>query len=352
MKFQIITPEEFTSYANQSKYSNFMQSTERDLLRRRMGYSTHLVGVKEDDQILAVGLLVKKDHEAWLQNGPLLDWTNTDLIDFFLKNLLEFCKNHDIFEVEVYPPVLLSIRDDKGDVLQSFDQKELFRIFSENGFHHMGFSEKLEFKALRWMFVKDLSSIHDMREAELSFNSSTRKKYHQTKRNLDIYVLQDKSELKRWIIPLQESNAKNHIKTRDLKYFEDFWDAFGDQASFVEARLKETGETVSSELDIWHKNESVAFLAGTISSLKKYNGITAIKGWQIEECLKRGQKRANFYGIDGIFTEDNNLLNAKKGFHGEVEEYIGGFKKTIHPVKYATHRISGKIKRKLKMEKK
>ncbi len=352
MKFQLISPEEFTNYADNSIYSNFMQSVQRDALRRKMGYSTYLVGIKDGEKVLAVGLLVEKDREAWLQNGPLLDWNNRDIVDFFLKNLLSFCKARAILEIEIYPPVLLSVRDDKGNILRSFDQNELFHTFSSNGFHHMGFSKELEFKALRWMFVKDLSSIHDMREAELSFNSSTRKKYHQTKRNLDIYVLKDKAELKKWIIPLQESNAKNHIKTRSLKYFEDFWEAFGDQASFVEARLKDTGETVSSELDIWHKNESVAFLAGTIGHLKKYNGITAIKGWQIEECLRRGQKRVNFYGVDGIFSEDNNLLNAKKGFHGEVEEYVGGFKAIINPVKYATNRISGKIKRKLKMEKK
>ena len=247
---------------------------------------------------------------------------------------------------------MFSIRNFDGTAKESFGQEKLFEIFSKLGFKHTGFSEKMEFKALRWMFVKNLDGLNDMRAVELSFNASTRKKYHQTKRNLEIYTLKDKSELKDWIVPLQESNLKNHIKTRDLKYFEDLWDTFGKKASFVEARVADTKKIVSSELDIWHNNESVAFLAGTINNLKKYNGITAIKGWQLEECLKRKQKRANFYGIDGVFTSDNPLLKSKSGFGGFVEEYIGGFKIVLNPVRYYINSLTIKLKRKLGLEKK
>lgn len=348
MVFDVLSSKEYAKFVDGSKYGNFMQSYERSLLRNKMGYVTHLIGVKRKGKVVAAGLLVENHHEAWLQNGPILDWEDSQLVAFFLTNLLKYCRAHHVLEVEVYPPVLLSIRNEHGGIEQKFDQTNLFQIFSQIGFKHMGFTEKLDFKALRWMFVKNLGNLQTMRDVELSFNASTRKKYHQTERNLDIYILQDKIELEGWLRPLQESNARNNIKTRSLKYFEDLWDCFGSKATFVEARLKETGETVSSELDIWHPNESVAFLAGTTERLKKYNGITAIKGWQLAECLKRGQKRANFYGIDGIFSGNNNLLNAKSGFHGEIEEYIGGFKCVINPTRYYVSRITDKVRNRIK----
>ena len=343
MIFTIITPAEFKTFADRHRLGNFMQSTERQLLRERMRYGTHLLGVKQDGVLVAAGLLVVRDHEGWMQLGPLLDYQDTALLQFFLRQLTLFCKEHDIYELEVYPPVLKSVRDPNGSILTEYDCAPIFSTFTAAGFSHMGFSSKLDFKALRWMFVKDLTNLATMRDVELSFNSSTRKKYHKTTRELEIYVLKDKSELAAWLRPLEESNARNHIKTRPLRYFEDLWDAFGDQATFVEARLPATGEVVSSELDIWTPQESVAFLAGTTESLKHYNGITAIKGWQLSECLRRGQTRANFYGVDGIFTSDNPLLKSKSGFGGHVEEYLGGFKRLIRPVQYYREKATRKI---------
>lgn len=356
-----LTRAEFKAFADESPYANFMQSAERGDLREKMGYTVHYLGLKSPDakpreaepkettdKILAAGLLVEKDHEAWLQIGPLLDWDDPEIIRDFLTATESYCKSQRIVELEVYPPVLLSVRSGTephlGDTLESFDRTALFDLFKSLGFTHLGFTKKLDFKALRWMFVKDLSGISDPRELELSWGASTRKKYHQTLRNLDIHILTDKSELKSWLEPLKESDAKNHIKTRPLRYFEDLWDAFGDQATFVEARLKDTGEIVSSELDLWTPRESVAFLAGTKTDLKKYNGIVRIKGWQLEECLHRHQTRANFYGVDGIFTPDNPLLKSKSGFHGDVEEYVGGFRKILSPTKF----YLGKVKRRLK----
>lgn len=346
MKFQKISAEELNKYSERSECGNFMQSAERGQLRERMGYKSHLLGIKNGNgKVIAAGLLVEKkdSHEAWIQNGPLLDWDNDDIVQYFLCETVKYCKKLNVYSLEIYPPVLLSIRDYDGRIKKSFNRSELIDIFKSNGFRHMGLTKLIDFKALRWMFVKNLDGCKDARGIELTFNASTRKKYHQTQRNLEIHVLKDKTELEKWILPLLSSNAKNNLKTRDLKYFEDLWDTFGDKATFVEARLKDTGEIVSSELDIWHKNECVAFLAGTEDKLKKYNGVTAIKGWQFEECLRRGQKRANLYGIDGIFSDDNNLLKSKIGFGGEIEEYIGGFIMVLHPVKRFFSRLIRKI---------
>lgn len=347
MEFLELKDTEFIKFYDKAKNANFMQSVERRDLRKRMGYGAELVGVKRDGEVVAAALLVIKNKEVWVQIGPILDYKDKKLLEFFLDNLKVWAKEHGYYEIEVYPPVLLSVRNMEGEKLEKDEQEAVFEVFDKEGFSHMGFSEKVDFKALRWMFIKNLDGLKDMREVELSFNASTRKKFHQTQRNLEMHVVKDKSELKDWIKPLRESDERNGIKTRGLKYFEDMFDVFGDKAVFVEARLKETGEIVSSEVDIFDKNESVAFLAGTTEALKKYNGITAVKGWQLDECLKRGQTRANFYGVDGIFSLDNPLLRTKAGFGGVVEEYIGGFQTVLNKPKYFVSKQAARIKGKL-----
>lgn len=346
MKFTQLTESEFTKFEQNNKTGNFFQSVPRARLRAKMGFITHLVGVKEGAKILAAALLVERaDHEAWIQLGPIMNYDNTKLVDFFLQSVKEYAKKIGIVKLEIFPPLVIKTHRMDGSVIDEYDRSNIFQAFEKAGFRHEGFTTEVENKANRWMFVKDLSGMKTLRDAELTMNASTRKKLHKTARELEIHVLKDKSELPTWREALVESNLRNGIPTRDVKYFEDLWDEFGDDAVFVEARVKETGELVSSEVDIFHPNEMVAFVAGTIEHNKHFNGSTAIKGWNIEECLRRGQTRMNLYGMKGDFSPSNPLLFFKSGLGGITEEYIGGFSITLNGARL----LLNKVKRKLKL---
>ena len=117
--------------------------------------------------------------------------------------------------------------------MKKFNFDKVFETFKKHGFAHEGFTTKIENKANRWMFVKDLSDVKTFRDAELSMNASTRKKLHKTERELEIKVLKDKKDLPEWLTALQESDKRNGVHTRNVKYFEDLWDAFGENAIFV-----------------------------------------------------------------------------------------------------------------------
>lgn len=350
MVFVELLDKEYEDFVSSCRYGSMMQSIERANVRRAMnGYQVALLGVKNDKKkVVAAGLLMIKGKEGMIQLGPVLDFENEKIVRFYIENLVKWCKDNGLWSIDVLPPVLVSKRDIDGTKIWEDRQEKLFTIFKEYNFSHAGFTTKAGIKALRWMFVKDIEGMKDMREVELSFNASTRKKWHQTERELEIYILKDKNELGEWIKPVRESDARNHVKTRGMDYFEKIWDAFGERATFVEARVKETGELVSSELDFWYDNESIAFIAGTMEKMKAYNGITAIKGWQMQECLRRGIKRVNFYGLDGDFSDKNPLLRAKSGFRGVIEEYIGEFSLVFYPRRLAVMKLMQKIKRKLK----
>ena len=328
MEFTTLTPEEFTAFEQKHPLGNFYQGTARAELRKKMGWNTYLLGIKDKKTIKAVALLIEKNKEALIQMGPILDYSSTpdifpgspakprknpaETLDFFLENLKNFSKNHGFIQLEIFPPLLLSLRELDGSKVKEWDRKKVFKIFEKYGFKHEGFTTKIENKANRWMFSKDLTGLKTLRDAELSMNSSTRKKLHKTSRELDIKVLTKKSELPEWLTALEESDKRNGVHTRNVGSFEDLWDAFGENAIFVEARRKDNGELVSSEVDIIHPNEMVAFVAGTIEKNKHFNGSVAIKGFNLEKCLELNQTRLNLYGMEGDFSPENPLLYFKK----------------------------------------
>lgn len=345
MKFTELNEKEFTKFERAEPTGNFFQSVARADLRRKMGFHTFLVGVKDDRKVLAAALIVERDKEAWIQLGPIMNYDDEKLLNFFLEEVKKYATKQKFVKLEIFPPIVLSTRNQDGSDIDRYDRDKIFKAFAKHGFTHEGFTTEIENKANRWMFVKDLTGFKDLREAELSMNSSTRKKLHKTQRELDIHVLTDKKELKEWIRALQDSDHRNGVNTRQVKYFEDLWDSFGENAIFVEARRKDNGELVSSEVDIFHPNEMVAFIAGTVEKNKHYNGSTAIKGWNIEECLRRGYTRLNLYGMKGIFSPDNPLLYFKAGLRGFTEEYIGGFCLVLSRPKLLQNQIKRKIKR-------
>ena len=345
MEFTTLTPTEFTKFEQKQKTGNFFQSVPRAELRKKMGFNTFLVGIKEDKKILAAALIIERDHEALLQLGPIMDYADKRLLDFFLKKVIEYGKSQNFIKLEIFPPIVYATHEMDGTIIDKPETDHIFKAFEKHGFKHEGFTVEVENKANRWMFIKDLSNIKTLRDAELTMNSSTRKKLHKTARELEIKILKDKSELPEWRKALLESNDRNKIPTRDVEYFEDLWDAFGDNVVFVEARVKDTGELVSSEVDIFHPNEMVAFVAGTIEKNKHYNGSTAIKGWNIEECLRRGQTRMNLYGMKGDFSPNNPLLFFKSGLGGITEEYVGGFSIVFDSKKLLLNKIKRRIKR-------
>ena len=345
MEFVELKPTEFTNFEQKMSTGNFFQSIERAELRKKMGFSTFLVGVKQKDQVKTAALIVERDGEAWIQLGPILDYKDSKLLDYFLSEIIKYAKTKRFIKLEIFPPVVLNTREADGSVIKAFDCQKIFDLFKKHSFSHEGFTIEVENKANRWMFVKDLTGIKDIREAELTMNSSTRKKLHKTRRELYVKVLQDKSELPEWLLALKDSDKRNGVHTRDVKYFEDLWDSFGKKAIFVEARRKDNDELVSSEVDIFHPNEMVAFVAGTVEKNKHFNGSTAIKGWNIEECLRRKQNRLNLYGMKGIFSPSNPLLYFKAGLRGVTEEYIGGFCLVLDHKKLLMNKIRRRLKR-------
>lgn len=345
MKFGELEEQEFREFEQKSKYGNFFQTVERARLRKRMGWKVWLLGVKQGGRVLAAGLLMAKRGEALLQLGPILDWDDLELVKFWLESLQKFVKDRELVVLEVFPPVLLSRRDVKGEVIEEFDRKKLFKVFEELGFKHMGLTVELENKANRWMVIKDLTTLENMDEVRASYKKNVRNKLRKISGELEVEELKDKTQIASLAQVVDESNVKNGVVSRQMDYYRWIWDEWGEQVRFVVAKRKEGGEVVAGRILFYHPNEVVSFISGTAQEWKKLNGMTFLQDWLLEDCIRRRIGRVNFYGIDGDFGGKNPLLEFKSGFGVEVEEYVGGFRWVARPLKYRIRQEDEKLRR-------
>lgn len=334
MNFVELTDDEFRKFERKQACGNFFQSAERAELRRKMGWNVFLLGVKDEKKVVAGCLLMERGKEALVQLGPIMDYSDTKLVKFWIKGVVDFAKNHGFISLEVFPPALLAIRDCKGEVVKSLDGAKLETIFADAGFSYYGRTVELENKANRWMAVKNLRGFKTIDEVRASYKKNVRNKLRKISPELEVYELTDKSEIPMLAEAVDQSNHKNGVVSRYLSYYEWMWDAWGDNTRFIVARRKEDKAVVAGRILIYHPNEVVSFISGTTQRYKKLNGMTYLQDWLLEDCLARGVKRANFYGIDGDFTENNKLLEFKSGFGVDIEEYVGGFRLILQPGKY------------------
>lgn len=340
MIFKEISKEEFAKFRKNISGGGFYQRAERAQVRSRMGWTIYYLGVCADEKILAAGLVMVKGGNALLQMGPLMKKFDNEVFRFFVESLRDFAKAKKWTTLEIYPSLLLSKRAIDGTTIEAFDQSEVMKDFAELGFEYKGQTVEVDPKVIRWMTVKDLSSFNNLSEAQASYKKNVRNKLRKITPLLKIHVLKDKSELGEWIRPLNDSNRKNGVEGwgRGIDYYEDIWDAFGEQVSFMEVRTKEDDRLVSSRMVFNFADETETFSSGTIQALRQFNGMTFMQDWQIDQCLKAKQKRINFYGIAGDFSKENHLLEFKSGFGVIVEEYIGGFRIVLNPMKYEIER--------------
>lgn len=334
MNFVELTDAEFSKFERKQSCGNFFQSAERAELRRKMGWNVFLLGVKDESKIVAGCLLMERGGEALVQLGPILDYSNTKLLKFWIKSLVDFSKSHNFIALEIYPPKVIAVRNAAGEVVEGFDSASVEKMFAEAGFKYLGRTIELENKANRWMAVKNLRNFKNIDEVRASYKKNVRNKLRKISPELEVYELKDKSEIPLLAEAVDQSNHKNGVVSRYLSYYEWMWDAWGENTRFIVARRREDKAVVAGRILIYHPNEVVSFISGTTQRYKKLNGMTYLQDWLLEDCLERGVKRANFYGIDGIFTSENKLLEFKSGFGVDIEEYVGGFRLILNPGKY------------------
>ena len=325
MKLIELSEADYRKFESKNQFGNLMQEYERAKLREWMGWKIHLIGSKEDKKVTSGCLMLERARYAMIQMGPVLDWDNLEFVKEWLKALLDYCKEQGIINVEIYPYVLMSVRDKHGEVLEKHDVSALKEVFEKLGFEYGGETVKIQPKAMRWLAIKDISGMKNMDEVWASYKHTMRTQIRRHGPEVSVDELKDISELQEVATMIGESNLRNKVNDRNLDYYKKIYEIFGKNVVFHIARKRDDGEPVAAHMFFITDHEAVSYSAGISEKYKSFNGMTLLNNAFFEYCLNHGISRCNMYGVAGDFTSENRLLSYKTQFGIKVEEYIGGF---------------------------
>ncbi len=393
MEFVEITRKEYEKYWEKSDQKNFLNCSKIADLRTFSGWDTYYVGVKDGKKLVAATFLSShKRHFGkyvfYSPRGPLLDYHNKELVDFFFNSVKKFIKEHKGYSYRIDPYVYFKERDIDGNIVEDgFDNTDVVDQLKSLGFKKVSIKDS---EQVIWMFSlplegKTLEDIQkemkpntrntirkaeklgiEMKELEyddledfmkIMYETGERKGF--VVRNIDYYqhmydLFEKDEEVKFFITKLNLKNyidgLKEEIKDKETKMNELGPQAYNDgkRKSFAKdienlnkrideaERIIEEKKTdvinLSGSMFVLIQPEVTYLSSGNYEEFMKFNSQYLIQWELIKYGIEHGFKKHNFYGIPANINEhpkDYGIYEFKRGFNGIVEELIGEFELPI-----------------------
>lgn len=383
MKFLTdINNEKYTEFIKSHKHGNMMQAIEWSAIKNTWGAVRVAVSDDEDNIIAAAQVLTRKG--LWyVPRGPILDYNNKELLEFFLTNLKKFAKTKQAKLVKLDIPI--AVKDEKLANFKDIDvdrsNDELIKTFKSYGYNHKGFSldmsstiqprfntvTKLE-KPVPDLFSKDTRRL--IRDAD--------KKFVEVRRC-------GKESLDDFLFALACTEKRKNISLRGREYFENLLDTFGDNAllyiSYInvekalkechnrkenlEKEIEELGEkspkkkrtleeqvagtdklialfngleiedkskdqVISAAITIAYGNHAEIIYAGMNEDFAKLPAQYKVFSDTMKKAQEMGISEVSMGGIEGSLND--SLLGFKSKFSPNIVEYYGEFDLVISHV--------------------
>lgn len=386
MNFTTLDPETFREFALKSPYKSFMQTPEIAKYREENGWTPYYFGAEEDGKLIAATMLVAKPtflgkSTYFAPGGPLLDYENTALTNFFFKNLKNYIKSHNGYVLHINPYYELTERDREGEP-------------KEGGFNHqkalknlknLGFQTITTDSMPKYLFVLKLNDrTPDQLFADLKRNT---RNHIRKAEKMGVTIRELKREELSIFKQITESTSqRRNFTDQPLSYYDQMYNLFHDkgEVKFVMAGVPEdtlsrsifadganterpspvtTGARERSEKDVslvplsvamfmLYGDEIIYLFSGSDEKyMRDYNAQYLIQWYMIKYAAEHGFKTYNFYGINGLpnkSDKDYGIYDFKKGFTsedtGKVIELIGSYELPVNQLFYQLHHLLSKLK--------
>lgn len=405
MEFKIITEKEYQKFWENHPLKTFLSSVEIGLLRKSNGWDVRYTGVYENNNLIAAAMLVSKKRklgkkEFYSPRGLLADFSNTELIDFYTKELKKYIKESNGYVLRIDPYVIYKQRDIDGNIVENgVDNTSIVNNLLKLGFKKVPVKNR---EQVGWMFSLDLEG-KDEEQILKELRQNTRNTIRKTEKiGIDIKEL-SYDELEVFHNILVETGKRRDFKTRDISYYQEMYKLFSkkgevkffvtslDLNKYIKKQEEEIGEkkekleqvkkegqkkSLNEDIDTLNRRineakeimdntgkdvinlsgsmfiliqpEVVYLSSGNYEEYMKYNSQYLIQWELIKYGIKNGFKKHNFYGIPddiNLHPKDYGIYEFKKGFNGYVEELIGEYELPISKEYYILkliHRIKGR----------
>ena len=372
MQFTELSEKEFKEFTDKSNEQSFFQTINMYNRYKENNYETYLVGVKENNKVLAASLVVslyqKYGYKIFnIYKGYILDYNDKKLIDFMTINIKKFLKSKKGLILYIDPNIVSVSRDNEFNITNETNNLEIKDYLCSLGYKYIG-----EYEQVKWTYVLDLENKTED-EIFKNFKSNHRNIINKAinKYNVEIRKL-SYEELPLFRKITSYSANKQGFKDKSLKYYQDMFKHFKDEViylgSFInpkkilenlnneliklkekynktnnanrkkvykididnlEKEIKEVKELpqeeimISASMFMLYGREVVYLFSGSLDAYQKFGGSYLMQWYIIKYALNNGYKRYNFYGIKN--NKSDGVYKFKHGFNGNVEELLGTF---------------------------
>ncbi|MDR2799028.1 MAG: aminoacyltransferase [Bifidobacteriaceae bacterium] len=350
MRFCELEDIEFQEFAEANPQANFNQTLAMKKVREDLDLETKLLGIKaasesSEEKIVAAALVAiinSRIKSAGIYYGPLIDFSDKKLLEFWTRNLKEYLNNLGVVHCFINPNFVYAVHDNDGNIMDgAYKADKEFQNLQNSGYLHNGWTMTGTDASNRWHYLKDLSPyFENYEDLIMSFRSTTRQRIRKYKKNNLTVKELNESEIDIFLNLLDDSAKKHGFIPRDRDYFESLIKRFSNDGYLkLLCAFTEDNVPISASLFVIYAGQCIYFHSGNDMNYIKLSGSYALQDYMFKYCLENKIPIYNFLGFDAVFDKPNGVLDFKRGFKGFIEELPGSFELPIKPFKYKLYSI-------------
>lgn len=372
MKFIELTEEQFQEEQDKYPLSTFYQTISWANIKNITGWEKYYVGITQNDKIIAICLLLAKktflnQKLFYAPRGPLLDYTNVEVLSFFTKNISKYIKEKNGYMLKIDPMITYNTYLDEEHCQEDKIGHASYQNIINNKYKHLGFTKGYGTETqFRWSYCLNIEN-KTMDEIMKNFKTSVRT----CMRKIEKYPLiteevseENLDDFKK--VMEHTAERQNHFD-RSKDYYRTLQREFKNRCKMlivyldVPTYLKENQEDklydevkkeellklpLAAAVFLMDK-ERVNYVYG--GSIRKYMLLSGPYKYQydmLKYAIQNNYKIYDFGGISGNFDKTDQhygIYGFKKAFRGYIVEYIGEFDLIINKFYYKTYIIAYKI---------
>jgi len=323
---------EWDYFVKRMNHNSIFDSWNWGVFERRMGNKFENFGIYEKDKIVGLipvkHILAKRGKYLQLRHGPIFDFNNKKIWEFFLDFIKKKARDEKYWFVRMSPLIIEKNKNDYKDILVNFQDSPMHDVDGE----------------ITWVL--------DLQQSEEDILKNMRKntRYYIKKAQKDgikILKTKDPKYLKFFWGIYKDTVERQKWSAYSKEYIEKEFDSLrsDDQIELYLASFK--GRFIAGSLMIYFGNQVIYHHSGILSEYLKIPASYLIQWEAIKEAKKRNLKWYNFWGIAQIEDEHNEikidkahpwagLTFFKTGFGGAVRQFIHAKDLVINKKYYLT----------------
>lgn len=326
MKFVTLNENEFTEFESTHPLGSFYQTIKWGKLKEKNGWKYYLVGVKEDDKVIAACLLLEKKVFLSLTlfyspRGFLLDYNNKKLLEFFTKNVKKFAKMHHAIFIKIDPTIIEFEKDINGDAIKGgISNKNIIDSLKSLGYKNVNTHLQPNIVFTLDLKNKTIDEIYNKME-------NTTKQRVRKNESIGIKTRElSRDELSIFKSIMQNTADRRGFIDRPLSYYENMYDIFDNMKillSYIDIKEYSNNEKI-------RLNKTTDEIKKLKESLNKENANTKKINNKLKEAevLAKSLEKTIKKCEDIMKKENTNIINLgclMFMFHGrEVLSLFGG----------------------------